>query len=288
MSDSKKSSNDSITNNIIEIVKNSVLIFSGITGVVVALLWVLGRNYGRGYYNTIRIPLFQVSLSIWEYGELGWQLLLVGAYIAAIILVVEIGSRLPINPLPRFVKIIIWFVCSLSPLLFLRGDIHLNSKIYIYISLLFVYTLTLIRTVGEDSEENAKQGILQAHDHRFDRFLGWVLLIFLIVSFMLTTAYDVGTIDGRSFATGKSMKIRLILTKPLITDIPYNINNINTDSKIYIYDRLYLLLHNDKNYFVFQGLNQQCEPSHVYVIQDDQVQSVEYIDDKPLNPNCTP
>jgi hypothetical protein len=120
------------------------------------------------------------------------------------------------------------------------------------------------------------------------KFIPWLILIFFVISFTITTAYDLGTIDGRKYATEKVARVRVILNEPLINDIKRTTLSIGVNNNLYVYDGLYLLLHNDKNYFLYAGINEQCEPERVYVIQDDRVHSIEYIATAPIKPNCEP
>src|SRR5919109_516943 len=56
--------------------QEAVTIFGGITGVIVAILWLAGRFYMTGYLRALNIPAFQVSFSIWEYAETSWSRLI--------------------------------------------------------------------------------------------------------------------------------------------------------------------------------------------------------------------
>jgi hypothetical protein len=50
-------------------IKDIVAIVGGITAVVVALLWAIGRSYVDGYYAGVNIPLFQANLTLWTMGR---------------------------------------------------------------------------------------------------------------------------------------------------------------------------------------------------------------------------
>lgn len=44
-------------------------IFEGTTGLIVAVLWLVGRYYAPGYFRAMYIPSFQINLSVWEYED---------------------------------------------------------------------------------------------------------------------------------------------------------------------------------------------------------------------------
>ena len=106
-----------VADNTLHIIREGFVLLAGTTGIFVGLLWLLGRNYQRGYYDTANIPLFQINLSIWEYGEMGWQILIIGAYLAGFAVLFLIVTRLPRNRqvLPNLVKFIIWILCITFP-----------------------------------------------------------------------------------------------------------------------------------------------------------------------------
>ena len=57
-------------------IQAAVTVLGGITGIIVAILWVAGRFYTIAYFNAMNIPSFQINYSIWEYAEASWMLLI--------------------------------------------------------------------------------------------------------------------------------------------------------------------------------------------------------------------
>jgi hypothetical protein len=58
--------------------KEAVAIWGGLAGLLVAVMWILGRAYARGYFeDAMGIPLYHLKFSTWEYGEPAWLILLV-------------------------------------------------------------------------------------------------------------------------------------------------------------------------------------------------------------------
>ncbi|MGD8457354.1 MAG: hypothetical protein PVF83_13315 [Anaerolineales bacterium] len=53
-----------------------IVLIGGLSGFFVALLWVFGRAYARGYFEAMNIPTYYVSFSTWEYAEVGWPSLI--------------------------------------------------------------------------------------------------------------------------------------------------------------------------------------------------------------------
>jgi hypothetical protein len=61
-------------------IQSAVTILGGLTGIVVAIFWISGRSYMKGYFSAMNIPSSQISFSIWEYAETSWQYL-IGYYL---------------------------------------------------------------------------------------------------------------------------------------------------------------------------------------------------------------
>lgn len=66
--------------------KEAIAIWSGLVGLFVTAMWMLGRAYARGYFErAMKIPLYHLQFSVWEYGETSWWILLLGAGIIALL-----------------------------------------------------------------------------------------------------------------------------------------------------------------------------------------------------------
>ncbi len=37
------------------------------TGILIALVWLVGRYYAGGYFQAMHIPFFQLTFSVWDY-----------------------------------------------------------------------------------------------------------------------------------------------------------------------------------------------------------------------------
>ena len=56
----------------LESLRDLVGLVSASTGIFAVLLYLAGRSFAGGYFEAMNIPSYQVSFSIWEYGEVGW------------------------------------------------------------------------------------------------------------------------------------------------------------------------------------------------------------------------
>ena len=63
-----------------------VTMIVGLGGLLLALLWLLGRASMSGYYEAMNIPFEHVQHSVWEYSEIAALLLLVSGFLTLVIL----------------------------------------------------------------------------------------------------------------------------------------------------------------------------------------------------------
>ena len=91
-----------------------------------------------------------------------------------------------------------------------------------------------------------------------------------------------------STLTEEVPRVRLTLAGSLLSDVPNPTSVVVNNDTLFRYDGLYLLTYNDKRYFLFQSINSECKPEQVYVLQEEHIRNIEYIDIPPLKPDCVP
>jgi len=297
------------SSNWLNVVKESTTIATAIAGLFVALVWVLGRIYLKGYFETINIPTSQVSLSLWEYGELGWSLLLTLIFLVIFTVTIEFVIHSPARLFTRYlanrfhfdrkrhttskyiITYIVWIVAGfIIPSKFIPGTASTEVKITVYAILLLILLLTSSSPLDEKrnlEEEPHRQSRINSR-RRIDNIIFLSLVSYLLIAFLISSAYDYGTIDGRFFVTEKALKARFLLSGPLLVGIPSIEQKLGTNTIASRYDDLYVLLNNDHHYFVFKFIDSQCEPEKVYVIKEENVLSIEYMSSVPLKTDCIP
>jgi hypothetical protein len=60
----------------LESLRDMLGLVSAGAGIFAALLYLAGRSFASGYFAAMNIPNYQVSFSLWEYGEVAWLPLL--------------------------------------------------------------------------------------------------------------------------------------------------------------------------------------------------------------------
>lgn len=223
----------------IESLREIVSLVSAGAGIFAALLYLAGRNYAAGYFEAMNIPSYQVSFSMWEYGEAAWLPLL----LYPISMVVVTG--LLMGGINRIFDI-------LSPL-FRRFGAWLKAKIKVRLP-----TLNLPETSLETKFwfSIAKRAF-------------FFLLLVSVVVFTLQFVYGFGQINGRLHIEQFAKSIEIISTNPL----PLDENNLlpvpSSGQDYFIYEGLHLLTVNNGKYYLFKEIDPvTCKPAKVYVIEN--------------------
>lgn len=211
------------------------------TGIFAALLYLAGRSYAAGYFEAMNIPSYQVSFSMWEYGEVAWLPLLL--YPIGIIVVTGFLMGI-LNRILDF----------LSPLL---------KRIVNWIKTKITAKKPRLNLPESSSETEFWFSLAK-------RAFFFLLLVSLVV-FTLQFVYGFGQINGRLHMEQFAKSIEIISPIPL----PLDDNNVSpvpsSGQEYYVYEGLHLLTVNEKKYFVFRDVDPITKkPLKVYVIEGNQ------------------
>jgi len=214
-------------------IQEAVTILGGITGFIVAILWLGGRAYMAGYFSAMNIPSFQINFSIWEYAEASWQRLIF--YFLSKIY----------TPLVLITSI--FLIVVLSAIVLQR--VFPNLKI-----------ADAVKNIGlpiKNLRSNIKSALVLS--------LAIYFLYLLLVAFI--DINKTGQLIGRDTVLTKSHAIEIYSKESL----PLGSGQIisNTSPPLIHYTGLRLLTNNNGKYYLFRDVDPvTCKPSQVFIIND--------------------
>jgi hypothetical protein len=213
--------------------QDAVTILGGITGIVVAILWIAGRVYMAGYFGAMNIPAFQINFSIWEYAEAAW-------------------SRIVLYFLSKiFIPVILTTSATLISLLVILAMQRLFPKLKL-VDLLEGITMQAKNLPG-----------------RFKYVLAFVLTLYFIY-ILLDISKDMssaGEYQGRETVLSKSYAVEIYSRGYLPLGSPDVMPN--TTPVLLHYSGLRLLTFNNGKYYLFRKIDTAtCKPSQVFIISD--------------------
>lgn len=232
-------------------IQTAVTILGGITGVVVAILWVAGRFYATAYFNAMNIPSFQITYSIWEYAESSWLLLIIfflgkvyqpvllitSIFLALILLILALQRMFPRLQIERAIQII-------------------NKQI---------------------------QTLWQSIQYVFILLLGFYFLYLLLLTF--AEIAHAGWIDGSQIVMQRSRAVE-VFSKDFL---PLGQGQVVPDTSPVViqYDGLRLLTFNNDKYYLFRDIDPiTCKPAQVFVINNSPNIHVVLSDYSPVDTPC--
>jgi hypothetical protein len=225
----------------LESLREVVGLVSAGAGIFAALLYLAGRSYASGYFEAMNIPSYQVSFSMWEYGEVAWLPLLL----------YPIGMIVFTGLLMGILSRIFDF---LSPMI-QRFSVWLKAKIKIRLPSL---------NLPESSRETKFWFSIAK------RAFSFLLLVGLAV-FTLQFVYGFGQINGRLYIEQSAKPIEIISTVPLPLDDNTLLPVLSSGQEYYVDKDLHLLTINENRYFVFKDVDPSTKkPLKVYVIEGNQ------------------
>jgi hypothetical protein len=214
-------------------IQEAISILGGITGMIVAILWLAGRFYIAGYFSAMNIPAFQINFSVWEYAEAAWS------------------------------RVILYFLINIFVPLILASSIALASLVAI---------LTLQRIFPRLKLVGLLDGItLQAQKlpRRFKSVLAFVLIMYVIYILLdLSTNLNLsGQEQGRATVLTRSYAVEVFSKDYLPLGSPEVMSN--TTPILMHYRGLRLLTFNNGKYYLFRDVDPvTCRPSQVFIISD--------------------
>lgn len=224
-----------------ESLREVIGLISAGAGIFDALLYLAGRSFASGYFEAMNIPSYQVSFSLWEYGEVAWFPL----FLYPIGMMAVTGFLMGI--ISRIFDV-------LSPLI-KRFANWLKPKIR-------------IKLPAWNLPERSRDTI-------FWFSLAWhatfILILLGLVIFTLSFVRGFGSYNGQLRVAQLSTSVEIVSPSPL----PFDENNLQPISangqSFYIYKNLHLLTVNDGKYFLFRDIDPKTKkPVKVYVIEENQ------------------
>lgn len=224
---------------VFESLRDVIGLVSAGAGIFAALLYLAGRSYAAGYFEAMNIPSYQVSFSMWEYGEVAWFPLLLYpiGMIAVTSFLMGVISRIFDLLSPVINKFVTWLKTKIKIKLpiFKLPESSLETKLWFSVA----------------------------------KGAGFVLLLLVLVIFTLRFVSDFGKFNGQLYVAQRSKKVEIVSPIPL----PLDENNLSpislVEHKYYVYKDLYLLTINEGRYFLFRDIDTETKkPVKVYVIQE--------------------
>jgi hypothetical protein len=265
------------------------------TGVVLASFWFIGRRYAEGSQDAMNIPSSLITLSDWDYAEVG------GFYFSlALLLPIVIAlwflyfALMNSNRIELNVKILI---CCLATVVVLIYAYHNSQNSWDLFAFLLYAILPLILNMLDSKygKRNIKVVDRQAAFSFPTRILFSSTLVcvsvFAYISFLSVVvgpfAFNGGKSRGRAFIADRTMPavVTLAVSLPNVTSttIPSN-----SGDELFVYDNLRLLLYHDGRYHFFQGVDSVCSPQQVFTVAQEQVQTLQLQPESSLRATCTP
>lgn len=219
-------------------IREVVGLLSAAAGLFAVLLYLAGRSFAAGYFSAMNIPSYQVSFSLWEYGEVAWIPLLLYpvGMITLTSLISAVFNRIMDFVLPLLIRFVHW----------------VKSKIR--------FRMKSIRFPESSSETKFWFSMT--------RKSFYVLLLMAVVIFTLQFVTDFGKLNGRFHVLENSTQVEISSTVPLPLDDNNLVGERSSGQDYYIYKGLYLLTANNEKYYFFRELDQEtCRPVKVYVFE---------------------
>jgi hypothetical protein len=214
-------------------IQEAVSILGGITGIIVAILWLAGRFYMLGYFGAMNIPAFQINFSVWEYAEAAWS------------------------------RVIFYFLGQVFVPLILTASVALAS---------LVTLLALQRVFPKLKLVGLLDGItLQAQTFlgRFKSVLTFVAILYLIYILLdlSTNMILSGQAEGRATVLTKSYAVEVYSKDGLpLGSSPVM---VDTTPDLMHYSGLRLLTFNNGKYYLFREVDPDtCRPLQVFIVAD--------------------
>lgn len=277
-----------------DLAKEWIAIVGSFITVLVPITWLMGRSYLIGYYTALRIPIFQLTLSVSDYVEVGWLFLWLSLVLSVMVTtfgLVYVRGIIPAyrdslfrsSAQERWATIILLMVLFTGMWWFFGRPISGWTVSLILLGLILLGTLApwLPRWFRGVLQTTPVQGIIMAI-----RILAILVPPVLLVMVGASFAQYVGKTAGYTVFSKTMWQVRLSAEKPLLLDVLAVATPGTSGNEVFVYDQLYLLTFNAGRYFLFQTVNAECQPEKVYVVQEAQLRTVDYTFAPPARPTC--
>lgn len=222
----------------LESVREMIGLVSAGAGIFAALLYLAGRSFASGYFSAMNIPDYQVSFSLWEYGEVAWLPLL----LYPIGMIVVTGFLFGI--LARVVDL-------LSPVI---------KKIATWIKIKIVMKLPVLNLPESGRETKFWFSVTKRAT--------FILLLIGLVVFTLNFVRGFGQLNGRIHIIELSAQVEVVSAIPLSLDDNNLPSSKFSGQNFFVYKGLRLLTVNNDKYYLFKEIDPMtCKPVKVYVVE---------------------
>lgn len=238
------------------------------TGIFSTLFYLAGRSFASGYFSAMNIPSFQVSFSLWEYGEVGWIPMLlypIGMFaIAGLFWGGFYSIRDLTTPLRNWLFNV--FAC-------------LKQSILSFFSKYLKIKLPSIKLPVWSREALISFQLVKYSIN--------ILFVLLFVYMTLKFVSFWGESNGIIFVLNRSQQVEILSTNIIPLDNSGIIAPQKNSDGTYIYQGFHLLTYNDGKYYLFREIDRKtCKPIKVYIIDANPNIHVNLLSPVPLSGQC--
>ncbi len=284
-----------------------VTICGGITGILFAIAWLLGRISSEFYLRSMNISPSQIDMSV-------YQTVRAGTFPTILVLVIPVLF----NIYHRWMSIVFGQVIRL-----------LNIKWKVALCLLLVLFANYIESLWPDGPEYAVFSLLTVpiiimypafeifrdvserlikrsgvdkiplvqqktekkgnrwHFPSVSTIIQYVVIGFLVLWIVVSLEVIFQNRWGRLTVIENKLQVQLVTNEQLLPDVVSTTTTTGTDTA-FVYDGLRLLFYNDKRYFLFRMVNANCTPEQIYIVKEDDLKAVRISPASQLAPDCKP
>jgi len=211
--------------------QEALTILGGVTGLIIAILWVAGRFYATGYFSAMNIPAFQINFSIWEYAELSW------------------------------LKLIFFFLKKIYLPLVIIAGISLVPFLTLILQTLFPKLKIFDAVKATVSQIQRLSGIGYVLVFSLIIYFSYLLLLSFI------DINKIGEVEGKEIVLTSSYAVEVYSRDLLPIGAAKNV--AKTTPTLMQYSGLRLLTFNNGKYYLFRDLDPvTCKPAQVFIIPD--------------------
>lgn len=285
---SSQEEDDTVDRRWLRNIRDTVAIAGGITAIVVALLWAIGRQYVKGYFDAVNIPAFQSNLTLWDYGEKGWPFLLMGILISSALIYTVYALR---NLAPRIGKSTTSFAIGYAvalALFIIALIVVLNTKVdFKQDSTEIAHVLIALAAYSAAVLVAATLFLTTVRNHQAVELSAAIFLVIAVFVAVLVISYDRGARSGRDYASQQALKVHVILTAPLLIGASATTESSADGNILVKYEDFYLLMIGDGRYFLFNEITPNCQPKQLYMVKEADVRSISFFDSDSPRLECT-
>jgi hypothetical protein len=224
------------------------------TGIFSALLYLAGRSFASGYFRAMNIPSYQVSFSIWEYGQVAWLPLLIYPTImfgsAGLLSLLLSAINDWLGPYIKKFKEWVWKI--------------FNKK---------------------DTKASSNMGFSKETRRWFIVVMVSILAILsiLVVDGTLYFVYKWGELSGLINVVHNSAEIEVSSESPLPLQ-----NEVVDNQSYYLYENHQMLTFNNNKYYMFNSIDTvTCRPLEVFVVDSSNLIQVDIMKPISLDHKCS-